>query len=377
MSQPIPLVDLKAQYAAIQVDVDSAIRRVVENTSFIMGSEVSVFEKAFANLCAVKHCVGVSSGTAALELTLRALGIGPGDEVITVAHTFIATAEAISAVGATPIFIDIDPQTYNMSSSALLQTIGERTSAIIPVHIYGQPADMTTITAIAGQHGIPVIEDAAQAHAAIWAGRKAGALGTAACFSFYPGKNLGAYGDAGAVTTDDDAIAEQVRLLRNHGRHDKYLHEIKGFGHRIDALQSAILGAKLPYLDEWTAARRRLAARYHELLGDLELMLPYVDPQAEPAWHLYVIRTSLRQELLDYLKTQGIGAGIHYPIPLHLQPAYAELGYAPGTLPVTEAVARSCLSLPIYPEMSDEQQDRVVTAIRTFLEMQGCLPSTN
>lgn len=377
MSQPIPLVDLKAQYAAIQPDVDSAIRRVVENTSFILGSEVNAFEKAFANVCGVKHCVGVGSGTAALELTLRALGLGPGDEVITVAHTFIATAEAISAVGATPIFIDVDPQTYNMSSSALLQTIGERTGAIIPVHIYGQPADMTTITAIAGQHGIPVIEDAAQAHAAVWAGRKAGGLGTAACFSFYPGKNLGAYGDAGAVTTDDDAVAEQVRLLRNHGRHDKYLHEIKGFGHRIDALQSAILGAKLPYLEEWTAARRRLAARYHQLLSDLELMLPYVDPQAEPAWHLYVIRVPLRDELLDYLKKQGIGAGVHYPIPLHLQPAYADLGYAPGSLPVTEAVARSCLSLPLYPEMSDEQQDRVVAAIRTFLEKQGWPESSN
>jgi dTDP-4-amino-4,6-dideoxygalactose transaminase len=377
MAQPIPLVDLKAQYATIQSEVDSAIRRVVENTSFIMGPEVSNFEKAFANFCGVKHCVGVGSGTAALELTLRSLGIGPGDEVITVAHTFIATAEAISAVGATPIFIDIDPQTYNMSSNALLQTISERTRAIIPVHIYGQPADMTTISAIAGQYGVPVIEDAAQAHGAIWAGRKVGGLGTAACFSFYPGKNLGAYGDAGAVTTDDDEVAAQVRLLRNHGRHDKYLHEIKGFGHRIDALQSAILDAKLPFLDEWTAARQRLAARYTELLSDLELMLPIVDGQAESAWHLYVIRTSLRDEMIDYLKTQAIGAGVHYPIPLHLQPAYADLGYGPGALPVTEAVAKSCLSLPLYPEMSDEQQDRVVAAIRTFMEKQGWTESSN
>jgi dTDP-4-amino-4,6-dideoxygalactose transaminase len=377
MSQPIPLVDLKAQYATIQSDIDSAIRRVVENTSFIMGSEVSAFEKAFAAFCGVNHCVGVGSGTAALELTLRALGIGPGDEVITVSHTFIATAEAISAVGATPVFVDIDPQTYNMAVGALLQTINQRTRAIIPVHIYGQPADMTTINAIAGQHDIPVIEDAAQAHGSTWAGRKTGSLATAACFSFYPGKNLGAYGDAGAVTTDDDAVAEQVRLLRNHGRHDKYLHEIKGFGHRIDALQAAILHAKLPHLDEWTCARRRLADRYNQLLGDLELMLPYVDPQAEPVWHLYVIRTPLREEMLNYLKTQGIGAGVHYPIPLHLQPAYADLGYAPGTLPVTEAVAKSCLSLPIYPEMSDEQQDRVVTAIRTFLEKQGWPESRN
>jgi dTDP-4-amino-4,6-dideoxygalactose transaminase len=372
MGQQIPLVDLKAQYQSIQADVDSAIRRVVENTSFIMGPEVSAFEKAFANFCGVKHCIGVGSGTAALELTLRGLGIGPGDEVITVSHTFIATAEAISAVGATPIFIDIDPQTYNMSIGALLKAIHPQVRAIIPVHIYGQPADMTTINAIAGQYNIPVIEDAAQAHGATWAGRKTGGLGIAACFSFYPGKNLGAYGDAGAVMTDNDNLAEQIRLLRNHGRHDKYLHEIKGFGHRIDALQAAILAAKLPYLDEWTYERRRLAARYNEMLGDLELMLPHVDAQAESAWHLYVIRTPLREEMLDYLKKQGIGAGVHYPIPLHLQPAYADLGYSPSSLPVTEAVAKSCLSLPLYPEMSDEQQDRVVVAIRTFLEAQGC-----
>ncbi|MCB0113771.1 MAG: DegT/DnrJ/EryC1/StrS family aminotransferase [Caldilineaceae bacterium] len=369
MSQSIPLVDLKAQYAVIQDDVDAAMRRVVENTSFIMGPEVSKFEAAFADFCEVQHCVGVASGTAALELALRALDIGPGDEVITVAHTFIATAEAISAVGATPVFVDIDPGTYNMSGGALVQAFTPRTRAVMPVHIYGQPTDMTTINAIAADHGVPVIEDAAQAHGATWSGIKAGGLGVAACFSFYPGKNLGAYGDAGAVTTNDAALAEKVRLLRNHGRHDKYLHEIKGYGERIDALQAAVLGAKLPHLAQWTQARRRLAARYSELLQDMEIMLPHVDPQADPAWHLYVIRTSRRDEMLDYLKKQGIGAGIHYPVPLHLQPAYADLGYRHGSLPVTEAVARSCLSLPLYPEMTGEQQDRVVAAVRSFLEM--------
>lgn len=369
MSQGIPLVDLKAQYATIQPDVDAAMRRVLENTSFIMGPEVSTFEAAFADYCEVHHCVGVASGTAALELTLRALDIGPGDEVITVAHTFIATAEAISAVGAKPVFVDIDPGTYNMAPKALLSAINGRTRAILPVHIYGQPADMTTINAIARRHNIPVIEDAAQAHGATWSGIKTGGLGRAACFSFYPGKNLGAYGDAGAVTTNDAAIAEKVRLLRNHGRHDKYLHEIKGYGERIDALQAAVLGAKLPYLAQWTQARRRLASRYNEMFADLEIMLPTVDPQAQAAWHLYVIRTPRRDELLEHLKKQGIGAGIHYPVPLHLQPAYAELDYRHGSLPVTEAVARSCLSLPLYPEMSDAQQDRVVAAVRSFLEM--------
>jgi dTDP-4-amino-4,6-dideoxygalactose transaminase len=369
MSQQIPLVDLKAQYAAIQADIDEAIHRVVANTTFIMGPEVKAFEQAFADFCNVRHCVGVGSGTAALELALRALNIGPGDEVITVAHTFIATAEAISATGAVPIFVDIDPQTYTMAPNHLMQAITEKTGAILPVHIYGQPADMTTITAIARQYGIPVIEDAAQAHGATWAGLNAGSLGTLACFSFYPGKNLGAYGDAGAVTTDDYTLAEKVRLLRNHGRHDKYIHEIKGFGHRLDALQAAILAAKLPYLVGWTADRRRLAARYDQLLANTDLVLPHVDSQAEPAWHLYVIRTPMRDELGDYLKQQGIGVGVHYPVPLHLQPAYAELGYGPGNLPVTEAVAKSCLSLPLYPEMSEEQQDRVVEAIHAFGEM--------
>ncbi len=369
MTQSIPLVDLKAQYAAIQADVDDAMRRVLENTSFIMGPEVKAFEASFAAYCDTQYCIGVASGTAALELTLRALGVGPGDEVITVAHTFIATAEAISAVGATPVFIDIDPSTYNMATGALVAAFTPRTRAVLPVHIYGQPADMTTISAIAGNYGVPVIEDAAQAHGATWAGQKVGGLGRAACFSFYPGKNLGAYGDAGAVTTNDAEIAEKVRLLRNHGRHDKYLHEIKGYGERIDTLQAAVLSAKLPYLCEWTQARRRLAARYTERMADWEIMLPYVDSQANAAWHLYVIRTSRRDEMLDYLKKQGIGAGIHYPVPLHLQPAYADLGYRPGSLPVTEAVARSCLSLPIYPEMTDEQQDRVIAAVRSFLEM--------
>ena len=364
---PIPLVDLKAQHRTIRDEIDAAMARVIEQTSFIMGPDVQTFEAEFAAFCGAEQCVGVSSGTAALELALRASGVGPGHEVITVAHTFIATAEAISAVGATPVFVDIDPRIYTMDPDALPAAITPATRAVIPVHLYGQPANMSRIVATAKANDLLVIEDAAQAHGATWRGRRAGTLGDAACFSFYPGKNLGAYGDAGAVVTDDEALADQVRLLRNHGRKEKYLHEQRGFGERLDTLQAAILSAKLAHLDEWTAARRRLAARYSDLLRDEELILPAVHPDADPAWHLYVIRTPRRDEMLAWLREAGIGAGVHYPIPLHLQPAYADLGYRRGQLPVTERVADTCLSLPLYPEMSDAQQERVVAAVKAFL----------
>jgi len=366
-SAMIPLVDLGIQYQTIQSDIDAAIRRVIERTSFIMGPDVQAFEIGFADFCGAGQCVGVSSGTAALELSLRACGVGPGHEVITVAHTFIATAEAISAVGATPVFIDIDPQTYNMDPDALAAAITPATRAVIPVHLYGQPADMTRINAIARANDLLVIEDAAQAHGATWRGENTGTLADIACFSFYPGKNLGAYGDAGAVTTDDDAFATQIRLLRNHGRSEKYLHEQRGFGERLDTIQAAILHAKLQYLGDWINARRRIAARYSELLADEEVVLPFVHPEADSAWHLYVIRTRQRDEMLAFLNQQGIGAGVHYPVPLHLQPAYADLNYRPGDLPVTEEVAQSCLSLPIYPELTAAQQDRVVATIKAFL----------
>jgi len=367
MAQPkIPLVDLKAQYATIRPAVDAALQSVLDSTSFIMGPEVKCFEADFARFCGAGHCVGVASGTAALELVLRSLDVGPGHEVVTAAHTFIATAEAISAVGARPVFADIDDCTYNLDSDAVAAAMTPATRAIIPVHIYGHPAPMDALCALARRHGIPVVEDAAQAHGATWNGVHAGVLGDAACFSFYPGKNLGAYGDAGAVTTNDPAVAERVALLRNHGRRSKYLHEVKGYGERLDSLQAAVLAAKLPYLDDWTAARRRLAARYTSLLTGCDVVTPQVAPRADPAWHLYVIRTARRDELLTWLDDQGIGAGVHYPVPLHLQPAYADLGYRRGDLPVTELVADTCLSLPLYPEMTEEQQDRVVGAVRKF-----------
>lgn len=368
MADAIPLVDLQAQYAAIHADVDAAIQRVVTSAQFIMGPDVAAFEREFAVYCGTAHAVGVASGTAALELVLRGLEIGPGDEVVTVAHTFIATAEAITVTGATPVFVDIDPATYTLDPDALAAAITPRTRAVIPVHLYGQPADMTRIGAVARAAGIAVIEDAAQAHGATWAGTPVGSFGDAACFSFYPGKNLGAYGDAGAVTTPRADLADKVRKLRNHGRQSKYLHEMVGYGHRLDTLQAAVLRAKLPYLHEWTEARRRLAQRYTEQLAGTGLTLPVVADDANPVWHLYVVRTRAREKMLAELNAAGIGAGVHYPVPLHLQPAYRHLGIGPGALPVTEQVAATCLSLPLYPEMSPAQQDRVIEAVVAFVQ---------
>ena len=366
MTSLIPLVDLQAQYAAIRTDIDKAIQGVIESGAFIMGPDVRRFEEAFAAFCSVTHCIGVSNGTAALELALRALEVGSGAEVITAAHTFIATAEAISNVGAKPVFVDIDPITYTITPAAVAAAITPATRAILPVHLYGQPADMSGLKAVAKMHGLAVIEDAAQAHGATWQGQHTGNLADIACFSFYPGKNLGAYGDAGAVTTNDNKLAETVRLLRNHGRRSKYVHDVVGANERIDTLQAAILVAKLPYLRDWTSCRQRLAARYNTLLADADVVLPMVAPDATSAWHLYVIRTPHRNALLQFLKEQGVEAGIHYPVPLHLQPAYADLGYRRGDLPATEAVADTCLSLPLYPEMTEAQQDRVVDLLYTF-----------
>jgi dTDP-4-amino-4,6-dideoxygalactose transaminase len=359
----IPLVDLKAQYTALRPEIDAAIARVIANSSFIMGPEVRAFEEAFAAWCQARYAVGVSSGTAAIELTLRALGVGPGDEVITTPFTFIATAEAISAVGAAPVFADIQAATYNLDPAAVEAAITPRTRALLPVHLYGQPADMPALAAIAQRHGLFLIEDAAQAHGAEIEGRRVGSLGHAACFSFYPGKNLGAYGDGGAVTTDDEALAGRLRKLRDHGRVSKYVHDEIGYGHRLDALQAAILAAKLPHLDAANAARRRLAARYRELLADTNLVLPFVPDGVTPVWHLYVVRTPRRDDVLASLKAQNIEAGIHYPLPLHLQPAYRSLGLGPGSFPVAEAAAQQVLSLPLFPEMTNEQQERVAAAL--------------
>lgn len=363
----IPLVDLKAQYAAVQPEIDAAIRRVVSKADFILGEEVDSFEKEFAAFCQAKYCVGVASGTAALHLALRACGIGPEDEVITTPHTFIATAEAISQTGARPVFVDIEPDGYNLDPAQIEAALTPRTKAILPVHLYGQPANMKPILEIARRHGLRVIEDAAQAHGAEHCGRPVGTWSDVACFSFYPAKNLGAYGDGGAVTTNDPKIADTVRLLRNHGRSEKYEHLVQGYGERLDALQAAILRAKLPHLADWNARRRHHAQYYRQLLRGLSEVLPQEQVDTTPVYHLFVIRTSDRDRLQAHLKAQGIQTGIHYPIPLHLQPAYQHLGYGEGVFPLTEEAARRVLSLPMYPELSDEQIGRIVAAVAQAL----------
>jgi dTDP-4-amino-4,6-dideoxygalactose transaminase len=362
----IPLVDLAAQYPEIRADIDAAIARILDSTAFILGREVADFEAAFASFIGARGAVGVASGTAALHLALRATGIGPGDEVITTAHTFIATAEAISHAGATPVFVDIDPATFNLDPALVEAAITPRTRAIVPVHLYGQPADMTAISTIAGAHGLRVIEDAAQAHGSEVDGRRTGTIGDLACFSFYPGKNLGAYGDAGAVTGNDESLLASVRKSRDHGRMSKYEHDEIGYGERIDALQAAILGVKLPHLEAWTQQRRDVAARYDEGLADLPITLPIQAPGRRHVYHLYVIRCDSRDALLAHLKASGVDGGVHYPVPLHLQPAYAFLGMHPGDLPQTERAAAEVLSLPLYPELTEDRQAVVIDAVRSF-----------
>lgn len=364
MSMNIPLVDLKAQYAAIKPEVNLAIQRVLENTSFILGKEVAQFEKAFANYVGASGAVGVASGTGALHLALLACGVGPGDEVITTAHTFFATAEAISQTGARPVFVDIDPKTYNLDPGLVENAVSEKTKAIVSVHLYGQPADMASLMDIAQRHGLWVVEDAAQAHGAEFHGQRVGAIGHLGCFSFYPGKNLGAYGDGGMVVGNEPELLERVRRLRNHGRMSKYEHLEVGWGERLDALHAAVLGVKLRYIEEWTELRRAHARSYSELLADAEVVTPFVAPDVRHVFHLYVICVARRDDVLSYLREKGIGAGIHYPIPLHQQPAYRNSDIGHVSLHVTERVAQEVLSLPMYPELREEQIAYVVEAVK-------------
>jgi len=373
-SAKLPLIDLKAQYATIKPEIDAAIQQVLDSAAFINGPDVSAFEAEFAQFCEVNHAIGVASGTAALQLALLAFDIEAGDEVITVAHTFCATAEAIAHVGARPVFVDIDPRTYTIDPDAIQRAITPKTKAIIPVHLYGTPADMDAINAIAQKHGLVVIEDAAQAHGARYRGRAVGGLGHAACFSFYPGKNLGAYGDAGAVTTNDAQIAQRLFALRDHGRlrqangkPAKYEHSLIGFGERLDTLQAAILRAKLRHLHDWTMRRRHLARVYYQLLAHLPIGLPDVPDDRTAVYHLFVVRAPQRDLLRSFLLEQGIETGIHYPIPLHLQKAFSYLGYKAGDLPQTERAAAEILSLPLFPEMSEADCARVAQIIEMHL----------
>ena len=360
---PVPFVDLKAQYQSIKTEIDEAIARVIENTSFILGPEVAVFEEAFANYVGARFCVGLNSGTAALHLALLACGIGPGDEVIVPTNTFFATAETVSCVGATPVFMDADPISYTIDVGRIEDSITARTRALIPVHLYGQSADLNPIFDLARRKNLFVIEDAAQAHGAEYKGRRVGALGDIGCFSFYPGKNLGAYGEAGAVVTNDEEVAHRVRMLRDHGSEQKYRHEIIGYNFRLEGIQAAVLNVKLRHLDAWNDARRAHAARYRELLKNTPLVLPSEMPYARHVYHVFAVQSAARDDLQAKLTQAGIQTNIHYPIPIHLQPAYASLGYRRGDFPEAERQCDRVLSLPMFAELTDEQIQSVANTI--------------
>jgi dTDP-4-amino-4,6-dideoxygalactose transaminase len=364
-------VDLSAQHKPLESELKDVFSRVLANGSFVLGPEVEKFEKMFATYCGVDQCITVTNGTAALQLVLQGLGVGAGDEVITVAHTFIATAEAINAAGARPVFVDIDPVSYTMDPAKLEEAITTRTKAIIPVHLYGQPADMDAINAIAANHDIPVIEDSCQAHGAKYKRRPTGSLGRAACFSFYPSKNLGACGEGGAVTTNDADLAKKIRMLRDHGSVRKYEHDFPAYNLRLEGIQGGVLAVKLPHLNSWNDNRRVLAARYQELFAGSKVMTPKEMDYSHHVYHLYVIVVEDRDALKRALSEQGIENGLHYPVPLHLQKAYTYLGYKKGDFPVSENVAANHVSLPMYAELSIEHVEHVA---KTILEVLECQP---
>jgi dTDP-4-amino-4,6-dideoxygalactose transaminase len=361
------MADLRGQYAALREEIGRALADVAESTAYVLGPKVAAFEKAFAAYVGSRHCVGVNSGTSALHLALLGAGVGPGDEVLTVPMTFIATSWAVTYVGARPVYVDVDAATRTMDVEQVEQRITPRTRALLPVHLYGQPADLGPLLEIGRRHGIPVIEDAAQAHGARYHGRGAGSLGLCGCFSFYPGKNLGAHGEAGAVVTDDDHIAARLRALRDHAQKERYHHDEIGFNYRMDAFQGAVLGVKLKHLERWTEARRALAVRYGAALVGLPLELPAEAPGRRHVWYLYVVLHPQRDRIRADLEARGIQTGLHYPIPLHLQKAYRHLEHREGDFPVAERIGRECLTLPLFPEMTDEQQAAVFSALREAL----------
>jgi dTDP-4-amino-4,6-dideoxygalactose transaminase len=360
----IPFLDLKAQYRQIKPRVDDAIARAIESAQFVLGPEVAAFESRFAAYCGVAHCHAVSSGTSALHLALLAAGVGPGDEVITVSMTFVATAAAVLYSGARPVFVDVDPVTWTLDPAFIEAAITPRTKAILPVHLHGLMADMDPIMAIARRHGLVVIEDAAQAHGAEYKGRRAGSIGDLGCFSFYPGKNLGAFGEGGAVVTNQPDLARKISLLRDWGQEAKYDHVVAGYNYRMDGIQGAVLNVKMDYIESWTEARRSVAAQYDRLLSKLPCMRPQPPEPSRHVYHVYAIGLPRRDEALKILQAGGIGVGIHYPIPVHLQKAYANLGGCAGDLPVTERLAAQFLSLPIYPELAPEKVAEVVAQLQ-------------
>jgi dTDP-4-amino-4,6-dideoxygalactose transaminase len=367
VAEKLPFVDLRAQHASIAAEVEAAVGRVMTNADFILGADVAAFEDEFARYCEAKECVGLDSGMSALELGMRAMGIGPGDEVITPAGSFIASSSAISFTGATPVWVDIDHHSYNIDPDLIEAAITPRTKAIMVVHLYGQPADMDRVLAVAARHDLPVIEDACQSHGAHYRGRRAGSMGAFGAFSFYPSKNLGAYGDAGALTTNDPKLAETVRMMRNYGQRAKYDHVFLAWNRRLDTLQAAVLRVKLRHLDQWNTARKTIASLYGELLAGSSAALPRTAPGAEHVYHLFVVQVEQRQRVHEELAARGISTGIHYPVPIHLQEAYRERGFHTGAFPVTEAAASRVLSLPMYPEMTESDVRRVAAAVNELV----------
>jgi len=366
-AQPIPMVDLKAQYESLRAELEPALCRAMADTQYILGPNVRAFEDEAAGYLGVKHALGCASGTDALHLAIEALGIGPGDEVITSPFTFIATAEAIRYVGATPVFVDIDPHSFNIDPEAVRAAVTERTRAILPVHLFGQPADMTALKAIADAHDLLVIEDCAQSFGAAIAGNQTGSMGHAGAFSFFPSKNLGCAGDGGLVTTNDDAVAERIRMLRNHGQRERYYHEVIGYNSRLDELQAVILRLKLPHIDEYNAQRRRVADRYDAGLADADVTTPHRDELGTHVFHQYTLLCEKRAMVMEALKNEGIASAVYYPVPLHRQQAFADA--VAMDLPNAESVAGRCFSLPIFPELDDARIDRICDVVRHALDV--------
>ncbi|MBA3714947.1 MAG: DegT/DnrJ/EryC1/StrS family aminotransferase [Pyrinomonadaceae bacterium] len=365
-SAAIPILDLKQQYVAIQDEINTAIQGVLESTQFVLGPAVNELERRVAAYCECQHGVGVASGTDALRLSLAALEIGPGDEVITTPFTFVATANTISHSGAKPVFVDIEPGTYNLDPAAVEDAITPRTKAIMPVHLYGQSAEMDTIMDVAERYGLKIIEDCAQAIGARYKGKRLGSIGHIGCLSFFPSKNLGAYGDAGMVVTNDEGLAEKIDVLRRQGGHKKYYHEVLGFNSRLDTLQAAILNVKLNYLEQWNEGRRTVAHRYNDLLSDMPVVTPYESPDSHHVYHQYTIRSPQRDELASHLKEHGVSTMIYYPIPLHHQQLYAEMSAL--HFPNAELAGREVLSLPIFPELTERDQEFIADTIRGFFD---------
>jgi dTDP-4-amino-4,6-dideoxygalactose transaminase len=362
----VPYLDLKAQYRSIKPEIDAAIARVLDSCQFVLGAEVAGFEKEFAAYCGAAECVALNSGTSALHLALLAAGVGPGDEVITVPFTFVASVAAVTYTGARPVLVDIDPRSFTMDPAAIEAAITPRTKVILPIHLYGQPADMDPIIEVARRYRLVVIEDAAQAHGAKYKGYSVGSIGDMACFSFYPGKNLGAYGEGGAVTTSNSEYGRTIRMLRDWGQDRKYHHVLRGYNYRMEGFQGAILRAKLRHLEQWTEARRALVSRYNQLLADYRVERPTEMPWARHVYHIYTLRTDDRDGLQAALQAEGIQTAVHYAVPVHLQPGYADLKYCRGTFPQSEKAAEQVLSLPLYPEMSDNQVQIVSQALASL-----------